>query len=107
MVVVVFRTRLKAGIDEAALGALGERMHLLATAMPGFIAYKDFTAPDGENVSLVEFESLEALAAWRHHPEHLAAQEAGRRDFFADYQVQVCTPLRSYRFAQGAGRSEA
>ena len=26
-------------------------MHLLATAMPGFIAYKDFTAPDGENVS--------------------------------------------------------
>lgn len=98
MVVIVFRTRLKEGIDEQALTAMGERMYELASAMPGFISYKDFSAADGENVSIVEFDSMEALAAWRDHPEHLAAQAQGRQDFFADYQVQVCTPLRSYRF---------
>lgn len=98
MVVVVFRTRLKDDVDEQALTALGVRMYEIASAMPGFISYKDFAAADGENVSIVEFDSLESLAAWRDHPEHLAAQDDGRRTFFASYQVQICTPVRSYRF---------
>ncbi|WP_226399840.1 antibiotic biosynthesis monooxygenase family protein [Ferribacterium limneticum] len=98
MVVVVFRTRLKDGTDEQALTALGGRMFEIASAMPGFISYKDFAAPDGESVAIVEFDSLETLAAWRQHPEHLAAQEQGRQEYFASYQVQVCAPLRSYRF---------
>jgi heme-degrading monooxygenase HmoA len=102
MVVIVFRTRLKHGIDEQALTAMGERMYEIASAMPGFISYKDFTAADGENVSIVEFASQEALAVWRDHPEHKEVQERGRQDFFADYQVQVCSPLRSYRFAAGS-----
>ena len=105
MVVIVFRTRLKPGIDEQALTAMGERMFGIASAMPGFISYKDFAAADGENVSIVEFDSLESLAAWRDHPEHQVVQERGRQDFFADYQVQVCTPLRSYRF-DAAGRRQ-
>jgi hypothetical protein len=65
MVVVVFRTRLKTGIDEQKLTAMGERMYEIASGMAGFISYKDFAAADGENVSIVEFESLEALASWR------------------------------------------
>ncbi len=104
MVVIVFRTRLKAGIDEEALTTLGERMYAIASAMPGFISYKDFAAADGENVSIVEFDSAESLAAWRDHPEHQDVQERGRRDFFTDYQVQVCAPLRSYRFDAGGRR---
>ena len=98
MVVIVFRTRLKAGIDQQALTAMGERMYEIASAMPGFISYKDFAAADGENVSIVEFDSIETLAAWRDHPEHRQVQVQGRQAFFADYQVQVCAPLRSYRF---------
>lgn len=98
MVVIVFRSRLKDNIDEPALTAMGEHMYEIASAMPGFISYKDFTAADGENVSIVEFDSLDSLAAWRDHPEHVAAQKQGQQNFFADYQIQVCTPLRSYRF---------
>ena len=78
-------------------------MYQLAMAMPGFISYKDFAAADGEGVSIVEFESLEMLAAWRNHPEHLEAQRLGREQFFAEYQIQVCTPVRSYRFSPTRG----
>ena len=63
--VVVFRTRLRQGIDERQLGDLGEAMYAIAASMPGFLSYKDFAAADGENISIVEFESPEALAAWR------------------------------------------
>ena len=98
MIVIVFRARIRPGVDQQALGQLGQRMYQLATAMPGFVSYKDFAAGDGENVSIVEFESEETLAAWRNHPEHKAAQQRGRDEFFSEYHIQVCAPLRDYRF---------
>ena len=98
MVVVVFRARLRPRVNQEALAELGQRMHELASSMPGFISYKDFAAEDGENVSVIEFDSPETLAAWRNHPEHKAAQERGRGEFFAEYRIQVCTPVRDYRF---------
>jgi heme-degrading monooxygenase HmoA len=97
MVVIVFRSRLRAGVDEE-ITEVGQRMYALASAMPGFISYKDFVAADGENVSIVEFESLETLAAWREQAEHRAAQQLGREKFFAEYRIQVCTPVRDYDF---------
>jgi heme-degrading monooxygenase HmoA len=98
MVVIVFRSRLRNGIDEQELGKIGSRMYEIASSMPGFISYKDFAAQDGETVTIVEFESPEALAAWREHPEHKAVQQRGRKEFFAQYHIQVCTPLRDYAF---------
>ena len=98
MVLTVFRTKLRPGCDQAALESLGARMHALAVQMPGFISYKDFVAADGESVSLVEFESAETLLAWREHPEHQEAQRLGREQFFSEYQIQVGTPSRTYRF---------
>lgn len=97
MVVIVFRSRVRQGVDEE-LGRVGERMYELASSMPGFLSYKDFVAEDGENVTIIEFESLETLAAWREHPEHKIAQGQGRTEFFAEYHIQVCTPVRDYRF---------
>ena len=98
MVVIVFRSRVRPGADATPFEPLGARMYALASQMPGFISYKDFAASDGEAVSIVEFESLETLAAWRNHPEHLEVQRLGRERLFSEYQIQVCEPLRSYRF---------
>jgi heme-degrading monooxygenase HmoA len=110
MVVIVFRSRMRPNIPEAQLGELGamaRRMSELASGMPGFVSYKDFVAEDGENVSIVEFESPEALAAWRSHPEHALAQTRGRTDFFSEYRIQVCTPIRDYAFHWKDGRTPA
>ena len=98
MIVIVFRARLRPGVDMAALGALGERIYALATAMPGLVSYKDYAAADGENVTIVEFASEPELLAWRNHPEHREAQQLGRDKLYAAYDVIVCTPLRRYTF---------
>jgi len=97
-VVVVFRSRLRPDADLAALEALGGRMFELASAMPGFLSYKDFSAADGESLTLVEFTDTATLQAWRNHPEHVRAQERGRIEFMAEYQIDVCRPERSYAF---------
>jgi heme-degrading monooxygenase HmoA len=106
VIVIVFRSRLREGFDAAKLGALGERMYSLAASMPGFISYKDFAAQDGENLTFVEFESTETLAHWRDHPEHQEAQRQGREEFFSDYTIQVCQPLRAYTFDAAGGRRD-
>mgnify|MGYP001498883950 CR=1 FL=1 len=106
MVVIVFRSRLREDIDMAALEALGAEMAAIAAAMPGFLSYRDFAAADGELATLVEFESEASLLAWRDHPAHRQAQERGRREFFADYQIQICAPLRAYAFSQAGGRQQ-
>lgn len=99
--VVVFRSRLRADADLTALETAGARMYELARAMPGFISYKDFTAADGESVSLVEFADAASLLAWRNHPEHQRMQQKGRAEFMAEYQIQVCRPEREYSFKKG------
>ena len=96
MIVTVFRSRLRPSFDATELDAIGTRMFELASAMPGFVSYKDFAAEDGELVSVVEFESLATLAAWREQTEHRAAQPRGREAFFAEYHIQVCETVRDY-----------
>ena len=103
MIVIVFRSRIRADADMAALGAMGERMYELASAMPGFLSYKDFTAEDGESVTVVEFATEAELLAWRHQPEHVAGQERGRLEFFSEYQIQVCHVERAYGFTIADG----
>jgi len=106
MIVIVFRARVREGADLEGLSALGQRMYELAAAMPGFISYKDFSASDGENVTVVEFASEAELLSWRNHPEHVAAQERGRTEFLNDYRIQVCRVERAYGFSQAEGRVE-
>ena len=97
MVVIVFRSRLKPGV-ESQIEAVGGRMYELAAGMPGFVSYREYAAADGESVAIVEFESHETLAAWREHPEHRQAQAAGRERFFSEYRITVCDAVRESSF---------
>jgi len=104
MVVVIFRSHVRPDADMGAMEAMGARMYELASAMPGFIAYKEFAAADNEYLTLVQFEDEATLLAWRHQHEHVQGQETGRRSFFSDYHIQVCKPIREYRFDREHGR---
>jgi heme-degrading monooxygenase HmoA len=93
MVITVFRARVRPELQHEYVVWV-DRMRQLASGMPGFISHKGFVAEDGERVSIVEFESEATQHAWRIHPEHLAAQQRGRKDFYVEYRIQVCSVLR-------------
>jgi len=97
MIVTVFRSRLRPNLREEYV-ALANRMNEIARTMPGYISHKGFFADDGERVTVVEFESEEALRAWRMHPEHREAQKLGRERYYEAYSVQVCEVKREARF---------
>ena len=88
-VVTVFRSRLRADAG-AEYHDVAERTLALARTMPGFVDFKAFEADDGERVSVITFATAETQRAWRHHPEHRAAQRLGRERFYETYAIQVC-----------------
>jgi heme-degrading monooxygenase HmoA len=47
-----------------------------------------------ERVTIVEFESGEALREWRIHPEHAKAKRRGIESWFSDYKLQICSRIR-------------
>lgn len=101
MIVTVFRSRLRPEhADEYS--ATATRMSELASAMPGYISHKVFTAADGERVTIVEFKSAATHRAWAADAAHAAAKQAGRERFYSEYSIQVCEVLRSNSFSREA-----
>lgn len=102
MVVVIFRSRLR---DEhlEAYRSVAPHILELARGMPGFVSFDAFTSDDGEGLSVIHFETLEHVRAWREHPEHRAAQKQGREQFYSEYTLQICEELRASKFNLEAG----
>ena len=88
MIVTVFRSRLRPGLQDEYV-ALVDRMQQIAKTIPGYISHKGFWSDDGERVTIVEFEHEEGQRAWRMHPEHLEAQKLGRVKYFEMYDIKV------------------
>jgi heme-degrading monooxygenase HmoA len=93
MIVTVFRSRLNPeAIDE--YGPMARRMSELARTIPGYVSHKGFVAEDGERVTIVEFETEEALREWSRHTEHGKAKRRGIESFFSEYKFQICSVIR-------------
>ena len=98
MFIVVFRNRKRADIDRAAYDAQAEAMEAMARAQPGFLAFKSFTAEDGEVVSISEWESEAHARAWGRVAEHRGAQADGRARWYAEYSIAMADVARVHTF---------
>jgi heme-degrading monooxygenase HmoA len=102
MMVLLFKSQLRADIDADDYWATRARMMDLVRQIPGFLSYKTYTAQDGDTVAIAKFASPEALEAWRTHPEHVAAQRWGREEFYESYRIQGCASVREYEWRREA-----
>ncbi len=98
MILGIFRNRLNDGVRNA-YEPVAERMEERVAQIPGFISMKTFAADDGERVTVFQFEDLAAVDAWRADTEHQAAQQQGRAEFYAAYELIVAEVVRSARYA--------
>jgi len=86
--VTVFRSRLREGA-QVAYDDVAADMSRLVRLMEGFIDEKIFFSEDGERVTIVRFRDAATQRAWAHHPDHLAAQQRGREEFYDWYDISV------------------
>jgi len=96
-VAVIFEVEPAAGrmddyLDHAA------RLRAELERMPGFISIERFRSLNDPDrlLSLSFWEDETAVARWRNHPGHRAAQAAGRDGVFAGYRLRVAAVLRDY-----------
>ena len=72
-----------------------QRINELVQQQRGYIG-KYHRMEGNREITISYWESLEAVKAWKAHPEHRAAQELGRSKWYADYQVQLVRIDRFY-----------
>lgn len=65
----------------------------LARQQQGFLGFE--AARQEQGISVSYWMSLEAIKAWKEHPEHRAAQESANR-FYESYRVRVCRVEKEY-----------
>ncbi|BCS87862.1 antibiotic biosynthesis monooxygenase family protein [Pseudodesulfovibrio sediminis] len=64
------------------------RMLELASTMPGFLGVESARKDVGITVSY--WDSLEAIRAWRQHPDHIHAQNEGRGKWYVSFTTRIC-----------------
>ena len=75
---------------------MAERMAMLAAQQPGFLGVETVRGADGFGITVSYWASEAAIAAWKANLEHKAAQEGGKRVWYADYQLRVAKVERAY-----------
>ena len=98
MFLVVFRSRKRTDIDQAAYDAESVRMEALAREQPGYRAFKSYVADDGETIALSEWDDEAAARGWGRVAEHAVAQSNGRERYYESYTLFACPDPRIHRF---------
>lgn len=65
----------------------------LAKTQPGFLGYEGVR--NGMGISVSYWDSLEAIRAWKEHPEHVSLQKQEAK-WFRDSKIRVCKVERDY-----------
>jgi heme-degrading monooxygenase HmoA len=94
MYVVIFRARIRA--FDAEYFQTATRMRELAFSQFGCLDFHAVVEGDNE-VVLTYWPDEAAIRAWRSHPEHVLAQQAGRDRWYVSYTVQIALITREYQ----------
>jgi heme-degrading monooxygenase HmoA len=99
MKVILFRSRLRGGVDPEAYDRHAAALYEIVSQIPGFVSAEDFVGESGDRLAVIVFQDDESLRVWREHPVHRAAQERGRREYYAFYNIQICSLDRESSFS--------
>jgi len=92
--VVIFRAKVRKFDEEYS--RVAARMRDLAIGKFGCLEFHAVTESEHE-VALSYWPDEASIRAWRNHPEHVLAQQAGRDRWYESYSVQVAEVTCEYR----------
>ena len=75
-----------------------DRMVWLAQRQPGFLGVESVRGDDGIGITVSYWVDRQAIANWRQHAEHLAAQALGRQEFYDWYRIRVAEVVSERSF---------
>lgn len=91
---VIFTSQRNEG--DRGYGKMADRMEEIAAGQPGYLGLESARGTDGFGITVSYWSSEEAISAWKAHLDHKAAQETGKRVWYADYQLRIAKVERAY-----------
>jgi heme-degrading monooxygenase HmoA len=91
---VIFSSQRTEG--DRGYGQMAQRMLELAASQPGFLGVESVRGADGFGITVSYWANEEAIAAWKAQSEHQAAQQTGKRVWYAHYQLRIARVERAY-----------
>ncbi len=73
-----------------------DRMVELARTMPGYLGIESARDAEGFGITVSYWRDEASIASWRSYSEHVLAQERGKREWYAHYEIRVARVERSY-----------
>ncbi|AKJ32049.1 antibiotic biosynthesis monooxygenase family protein [Caldimonas brevitalea] len=86
---------------DAGYGDMADRMMQLAVDQPGYLGVESARGADGLGITVSYWRTLEDIAAWKAHTEHLEAQRLGHRQWYAAFELRVAKVESARRKAPG------
>ena len=87
--------------EDDGYGETANRMAELAREMPGYLGIESVRGPDGVGITVSYWASEEAIANWKRHSEHRAAQDRGKNQWYEHYELRVAKVERAYAGPSG------
>lgn len=87
--------------DDTGYAEIAARMSRLATEQPGYLGHESTRGADGFGITVSYWESEDAIARWKSHTEHFAAQDEGIQRFYKHYELRVARVERAYCGPEG------
>ncbi|MFT7871842.1 MULTISPECIES: antibiotic biosynthesis monooxygenase family protein [Amycolatopsis] len=86
--------------EQSGYAETNARMEELVAAIPGYLGMDHAQTPGGLGITVGYFRDADALAQWRSHAEHRAAQRRGRAEWYESYTLHVAKVERSTGFTR-------
>ncbi|WKB51378.1 antibiotic biosynthesis monooxygenase family protein [Eleftheria terrae] len=74
---------------DAGYGEMAERMAELAAGQPGYLGVESCRGADGFGITVSYWRSLDDIAAWKAHAEHLEAQRLGHQQWYSGFELRI------------------
>lgn len=91
---VIFTSKRTPG--EQGYAEMAAVMADLAKKQKGYLGME--SARDEIGITVSYWQSLEAIANWKAHADHLFAQKKGKENWYSWYKVRICRVEREYDF---------
>ena len=69
----------------------------LVKDMPGFLGTASWRDEGGRGVIISWWQDLDAINHWWDHPRHVEARQRAEKEWYDDWQVQICRVEKSFR----------
>ena len=102
---VIF-TSIRSATPDDGYAETAARMEELARAQPGFLGVESARGDDGLGITISYWKSMEDIAAWGRHAEHLLAQKGGREKWYESFSLRVCSVVQIREFVRPTDKRE-